>query len=84
MGLQELMVKSHSAPVRQLCAGTLLQFLLDYPTGPKRLQQHLQFLLTNLAYEHETGRQQALEMTQQVGALWHDQILQTQSMICSI
>ena len=34
----------------------LLQFLLDYPVGEKRLDSHLQFLLVNLAYEHETGR----------------------------
>ena len=34
----------------------LLQFLLDYPVGEKRLDSHLQFLLANLAYEHETGR----------------------------
>ncbi len=41
------------------CAGfaqILLQFLLDYPVGEKRLDSHLQFLLANLAYEHETGR----------------------------
>ena len=38
------------------CAQILLQFLLDYPVGEKRLDSHLQFLLANLAYEHETGR----------------------------
>ncbi len=37
-------------------AQILLQFLLDYPVGEKRLDSHLQFLLANLAYEHETGR----------------------------
>jgi hypothetical protein len=34
----------------------LLQFLLDYPVGEKRIDSHLHFLLVNLAYEHETGR----------------------------
>ena len=38
----------------------LIQFLLDYPVGEKRLEAHLQFLLTNLAYEHETGRAAAI------------------------
>lgn len=28
--------------------------------GEKRLEAHLQFLLTNLAYEHETGRAAAI------------------------
>ena len=59
------MVKSHAAPVRTLCAAALLSFLLDYPLGPARLDAHLRFVLTNLGYEHETGRLQALEMAQQ-------------------
>ena len=53
--------------MRQLCAATLLQFLLDYPLGPKRLHQHLAFLITNAAYEYEQGRLQVLEMLMQVG-----------------
>jgi hypothetical protein len=42
------------------CVG-LLVYLLQL-----RLQGHVAFLLTNTAYEHETGRLQALEMLQQV------------------
>lgn len=60
------MVKSHSAPARSACASVLLSFLLDYPLGPVRLQQHLTFILTNTGYEHTDGRLQALEMVQQV------------------
>lgn len=44
----ELMVKSQMPHVRQVCSQILLQFLLDYPLGPKRLQHHLDFLITNL------------------------------------
>jgi hypothetical protein len=43
-----LLVQSPSIPVRQQCASVLLQFLLDYPLGQKRLRQHLGFLLNNL------------------------------------
>lgn len=60
--VQELVVRSQATQVRQLAAATLLQFLLDYPLGADRLRQHLQFLLTNLAYEHESGREAALDM----------------------
>jgi hypothetical protein len=58
--------RSHSPPGRATAAASLLQFLLDYPLSPSRLQGHVAFLLTNTAYEHETGRLQALEMLQQV------------------
>lgn len=51
-----------AAPVRQLCSSTLLQFLLDYPLGAKRFQQHLHFLVANLAFEHESGRLAALDL----------------------
>jgi hypothetical protein len=53
--------------VRSTAAAALLQFLLDYPLSPSRLQGHMLFLLTNTAYQHEEGRLQALEMLQQVG-----------------
>lgn len=62
-----LACRSHLAPVRATAAAALLQFLLDYPLSPSRLQGHMVFLLTNTSYEHEEGRLQALEMLQQVG-----------------
>ena len=39
----------------------MLQFILDYPLGARRLQHHLQFLITNLSFEHESGRQAAVD-----------------------
>lgn len=47
--------------VRQQCSGILLQYILDYPLGAKRLQHHLQFLITNLSFEHESGRQASVD-----------------------
>ncbi|KAL4521880.1 hypothetical protein Ndes2526B_g01987 [Nannochloris sp. 'desiccata'] len=60
--VQELMVRSQSKQVRQLASNSLLAFLLDYPLGQPRLQAHVQFLLANLGYEHESGREAALSM----------------------
>ncbi|XVE81263.1 hypothetical protein DITRI_Ditri15bG0049500 [Diplodiscus trichospermus] len=58
----ELMVTSQVEPIRKKCSQILLQFLLDYHLSEKRLQQHLDFLLANLRYEHPTGRESVLEM----------------------
>eukprot|EP00850_Spirogloea_muscicola_P013633 SM000093S24444 [mRNA] locus=s93:494111:510484:+ [translate_table: standard] len=58
----ELMVRSYTPAVCQLCAQALLKFLLDYPLGPKRLQQHIDFVVTNLSFEHASGREAAMEM----------------------
>lgn len=44
----ELMVTSQVEPIRQRCSQILLQFLLDYRLSRKRLQQHLDSLLSNL------------------------------------
>ncbi|GMP78029.1 hypothetical protein CsSME_00034114 [Camellia sinensis var. sinensis] len=44
----ELLVTSQVEPIRKKCSQILLQFLLDYHLSEKRLQQHLDFLLSNL------------------------------------
>lgn len=44
----ELMVTSQMESIRKKCSKILLQFLLDYRLSEKRLQQHLDFLLSNL------------------------------------
>ncbi|CAL5389880.1 unnamed protein product [Camellia sinensis] len=58
----ELLVTSQVEPICKKCSQILLQFLLDYHLSEKRLQQHLDFLLSNLRYEHSTGREAVLEM----------------------
>ncbi|KAH9312456.1 hypothetical protein KI387_027491 [Taxus chinensis] len=57
-----LMVTSQAQPIRKKCSQILLKFLLDYPLGDKRLQQHIDFLVANLSYEHTCGREAVVEM----------------------
>jgi U3 small nucleolar RNA-associated protein 20 len=53
--ISSAMVKSTDKTVRQLASSTVLAFLLDYPLGKKRLDHHIEFLLSNMGYEHSEG-----------------------------
>lgn len=47
--------------MRAQCSGILLAFLLDYPLSTTRLQHHLNFLVANASFQHESGREAALD-----------------------
>lgn len=51
-----LLVQHPEENCRHSCGLLYLTFLLDYPLGAKRLEQQLQRLFQNLAYEYESGR----------------------------
>lgn len=59
--VQEMSITAESAHVQRECRQAMLQYLLDYPLG-KKIQAHLQFYVSQLQYELETGRESALEM----------------------
>ncbi|XP_023633717.1 U3 small nucleolar RNA-associated protein 20 isoform X2 [Capsella rubella] len=60
--VSELMVKSQLKSIRKKCQQILLQFMVHYTLSEKRLEQHVNFLLENLRYEHSTGRDAVLDM----------------------
>nr|XP_057934713.1 small subunit processome component 20 homolog [Doryrhamphus excisus] len=57
----KLSVNGSNSMIRVHCRRIYLKYLLDYPLG-KRLQEHMDFIVSQLTYEHDTGRESALEM----------------------
>ncbi|KAF3906292.1 hypothetical protein ABW20_dc0103023 [Dactylellina cionopaga] len=59
--VSKIMVQNHSRGVRDSCRGLYFQFLMEYPQSRKRLDNQLTFLISNLGYEHQEGRESVLD-----------------------
>ena len=58
--MTQIIVESMEPKTRSRCGDLLVLFLLDYPLGPKRLEEHLHLILNNLDYEILAGRKSIL------------------------
>ncbi|KFH66562.1 hypothetical protein MVEG_07087 [Podila verticillata NRRL 6337] len=75
LNISEIMVTSQDRQAREECRRALLQFLLDYPQGRGRLRNQMNFLVKNLSYVFESGRQSVMEMIHVIIQKFADEIL---------
>eukprot|EP00804_Cyclotella_cryptica_P001375 CCRYP_014133-RA/>CCRYP_014133-RA protein AED:0.02 eAED:0.02 QI:68/1/1/1/1/1/6/174/3100 len=62
----KLSVQSQKPSVRLQSSQIFLQYLLDYPMGTQRLDNHLRQIVLNLKYEYEEGRLSAIDLLSSV------------------
>lgn len=74
--VMELMVRSSSVLTRRYSQQVLLPFLLDYPTGKKRLDKTINFLVSNLDYELDSGKTATMQMLESVLVKFPDTIIE--------
>ncbi|CEP24480.1 unnamed protein product [Cyberlindnera jadinii] len=60
--LREVMVTSHSKERRDMSRSIYFQFLMEYDQGRGRLEKQFKFLVNNLSYPSETGKQSVMEL----------------------
>ena len=60
--LGDMVMQADASAVRHAAGQLFVTFLLTYPLGPKRLQQHFNFMVTNLNYPVAVGRLSLLSL----------------------
>ncbi|KAI9803789.1 MAG: hypothetical protein M1825_001669 [Sarcosagium campestre] len=60
-GVASIMVTNQTRGSRDLARAVYFQFIMDYPQGKARFAKQMSFLVQNLDYRYEEGRQSVLE-----------------------
>ncbi|KAI8977543.1 armadillo-type protein [Mycotypha africana] len=60
--VSNIMVTNHSKEIREQARSVYFMFLMDYPQGKGRLKQQMTFVVKNLEFAYETGRESIMEL----------------------
>lgn len=62
----KIMVVNHAKEIRDMSRSVYYQFLMEYDQGRGRLEKQFKFLVSNLSYLTEEGRQSVMELLHQI------------------
>lgn len=60
--ISAIMVVNHNKEIRDMSRGVYYQFLMEFEQGTTRLEKTFKFLVNNLSYPAQTGRQSVMEL----------------------
>lgn len=60
--IAEIMITNHSKDIRDVSRGVYYHFLMEYDQSKGRLEKQFKFMLNNLQYPSQDGRQSVLEL----------------------
>ncbi|KAG1474631.1 hypothetical protein G6F56_000242 [Rhizopus delemar] len=64
--VSNIMVTNHSKEIREQARSVYFMFLMDYPQGKGRLKKQISFIVKNLEFEFESGRESIMELLHHV------------------
>lgn len=73
--LNEMLIQTKNQQVRTLCDSIITQFLITYPLGGKRLEQQLEFILSNISHPEVSGRLSVFSILNSIFSKFPAQVL---------
>ncbi|KAK4515117.1 proteasome regulatory particle base subunit rpn10 [Mucor velutinosus] len=73
--VSHVMVTNQSREIREQARSVFFMFLMDYPQGKGRLKQQMSFIIKNLEYVYESGRESIMELLHHIISKFGDDIL---------
>jgi U3 small nucleolar RNA-associated protein 20 len=73
--VSNVMVTNQSREIREQARSVYFMFLMDYPQGKGRLKTQMSFIVKNLEYVFETGRESIMELLHHIITKFGDEIL---------
>lgn len=70
-----ILVTNQSREIREQARSVYFMFLMDYPQGKGRLKTQMSFIVKNLEYIFETGRESIMELLHHIISKFGDEIL---------